>query len=37
MNRVCDIKKERLENLLKEGKTTRQISKILGISSNNTQ
>lgn len=36
MNRVCDIKKERLENLLKEGKTTRQISKILGISSNNT-
>lgn len=36
MNRVRDIKKERLESLLKEGKTTRQISEILGIPSNNT-
>lgn len=32
MNRVCNISKEQLENFLKEGKTTREIGSILGIS-----
>ena len=32
MNRVCNISKEQLENFLKEGKTTREISAILNIS-----
>lgn len=36
MDRVCDINKERLENLLKEGKTTRQIAEILNNISRNT-
>ena len=31
MNRVCNISKELLENFLKEGKTTREIGLILGV------
>lgn len=32
MNRVCNVSKELLENFLKEGKTTRDIGSLLGIS-----
>lgn len=34
MNRVCNIKKEELESLLKEGKTTREMARLYDVSNN---